>query len=96
MDCSLIRDGRGTVGAHAAGVRPGIAFAGRLVILGILHEVDGVLVHEREHADLCADQLLLDEHAVTGRPELAMHHDPFQGHDGVGRIVADDHSLARR
>ena len=52
--------GHGRVAAHAAGVRPGVALADPLVVLGGRHRHDALAVAEREQRQLLALEELLD------------------------------------
>jgi hypothetical protein len=82
--------GGGAEGAHTAGVRPGIAFAHALVVLGGAEGECGESVSQHEQARLLALQELLDHRFASA------------GEDGVERGVGflagggHRHALARR
>ena len=68
--------GRRRIGAHAAGVGPGIAFAHRLVILRRLQRQHGLTVDQGEVARLLAYKHLLDHELGAGLAEGAAQHSP--------------------
>ena len=84
----------GGIGAHAAGVRSGIARAHALVILRGADGHDRRAIGQREEAGLLAHQELLDHHFAARAAELAVEH-------LVERVLGffvgfgDDHALAR-
>ena len=72
------------IGAHAAGVRPGLAVADPLVVLRRGERQHGLAVDEREEAGLLAVQEFLDDQGVAGRAELFLDHDGVDGGFGLG------------
>ena len=64
-------DGRRRIGAHAAGVRAGVAVADALVILRGSQRQRGLAVDEGEEACLLAFEKFLDHDLGAGRAERA-------------------------
>ncbi len=69
-----IEDGRGRVGAHAAGVGAGVAIADALVVLRACERHGGLAIAEGEEGGLLAVHELLDDEEAGGRAELAAEH----------------------
>ena len=83
----VIGDGRRRVGAHAAGVRAGVALADPLVVLCDRQRHGGRAIAEREQRALgTGDPFLEHERADRGGRT--------DGLLGLGRVVGHDHALA--
>ena len=87
---------RRAIGAHAAGVRTGVAVVGPLVILRRRQRDDRPAVGDRQHAGFLAVEPLFDHDLVAGVAEFAVAADAFDRFDRFGPRGADKHSLARR
>ena len=88
------RLGRRAERAHAAGVRPRVAFADALVILRGIEHPERLSVAQREHADLGTAQQFLDQDRAA---RIAKHLANKAILDGAARFVdrlAHDHALA--
>ena len=82
----IVGDQRGrAVGAHAAGVRAGVAVVGRFVILGRRERDDRPAVGDGQHAGLLAVEPLLDHQPVAGGAEDFL---PGDFIDGIQGLVA--------
>ena len=91
----VVHQRRGTIGAHAAGVRAGVAVERRLVVLGRLERDDRLPVGNRQHAGLLAVEPLLDHQPVAGGAEDFLAGDLLDRSDGLVAAGADDDALAR-
>jgi hypothetical protein len=69
VDQALGQVGDRRVGAHASGVRPGVAVAHPLVVAGDAHQRGPLAVAEREDRQLGAGHALLDHHRAAGVAE---------------------------
>ena len=86
-------DGRGRIGAHAAGVRPQIAVEGALVVLGAPEQQGLLSIAQGEQRAFLAVHELLDHDAGAGRAEPAAQHSLDLGLS-VRAVGADGHALA--
>ncbi len=85
---------RRRIGAHAAGIGPGVAVADALVILRRAEENRFLAICEREQRDFLADQTFLDHHPRAGGAELARLHEIGDRRLGLGHVGRHHHPLA--
>ncbi|MDT4815202.1 hypothetical protein FQZ97_482260 [compost metagenome] len=83
------------VGAHAAGVRAGIAVADALVVLAGGHGQHVLAVDHDDEAGFLAVEELLDHHPRTGVTEGVAGEHVAHGVFGFVQGHGDDHALAR-
>ena len=95
VDLGRIERGRGEV-PHAARVQALVPVLRALIVLRRTHGLDGLAVHERQHADLAAGHELLDDHLIPRRAERLIFHDLL--HAGLRglHVLADQHALPER
>ena len=90
----LAQHGGGRIGAHAAGVGPGVALAHALVILRGADGDDRRAIGQREEARFLAHEKLLDHHLAARAAEFAVEH-LVERVLGLFIGLGDHHALAR-
>ncbi len=81
-------------GAHAAGVRPLVAFQGLLVVHGGGQREDALAVADDHERHLLAAEEFLDHHLVPRLAEFPLEHDLLDGLVGLFLLAADVDALA--
>jgi hypothetical protein len=87
-------DGRRGIGAHAAGVRAGVAVADALVVLRRRQRNRGLAVAQYEEGRLLAGQKFLHHHFRTGLAQTAAEHHVDRGFC-FGNALRHNHALAQ-
>ncbi len=85
----------GGVGAHAAGVRAGVALADPLVVLREGEELKVGPVGDREEGDLGSGEAFLDHDTLACVAEDPPFHDFVDGEGGLAGVLREDDALAR-
>ena len=89
-----IHDRGGRVGAHAAGVRAGVAFADAFMVLAGGHGQYIAAICEYDKTRLLAAEKLLDHHATAGFAKGIAREHVGDGRLGVFQGFCHDHALA--
>ena len=86
---------RRAVAAHPTRVRAPVAVEYALVVAGGHERRHVCAVREAEDAQLLADEALLDNDALAGRPECAVYHRVAHGFERLVDALRDHDTLAR-
>jgi hypothetical protein len=95
LEQRLVGDRDRRVRSHAAGVRPGVAFADSLMILRRRQQHHLLTIGQGENGQLLAGEELLHDDQAAGIPELAAEHLAGSG-GGLLAALAHDRTLAGR